>query len=47
MQLVITAKAAMDSEQGRDIQKTYDNLIAALAEFESREFKTWCEQVRT
>jgi hypothetical protein len=44
---VVTAKAAMDSDQGREIQKTYDHLIAAMAEFENKEFQTWCEQVRS
>ena len=43
--LLVTAKAAMDSDQGREIQSTYEHLVAAMAEFEATAFSTWCAQV--
>ncbi|GAX83887.1 hypothetical protein CEUSTIGMA_g11312.t1, partial [Chlamydomonas eustigma] len=43
--LVSAAKSAMDSDLGREIQKTYDNLIMAMDEYENKAFSVWSEQV--
>ena len=39
--LSATAKGAMDSDLGREIQKNYDNLVSEMAEFEGKAFSAW------
>ena len=40
--LSATAKAAMETDQGREIQKNYDNIVKEMAEFEGKAFSAWC-----
>jgi dynein heavy chain len=43
--LLATQKNAMEGDRGRDIQKTYDGLVALMLEFEQAQFSSWCNKV--
>lgn len=35
----------LEMDQAKEIQRTYDNLMAAMAEYQGKQVSAWCERV--